>query len=195
MKGPKTARICYRLGAQSANGGEGHADRATDRRRAAGREQLERIGVDDGVAIRAAVDARRQEQDTPLAGFLDRRAQPVVSGAAVVEHLDKERRRRRGIQFEAGLLKNVLGQSEGVAVRVQVACVFLEQGQDPVDLLVAPAPESGGVLELALHGVALGAASGGQRAPIAIGPGMRETEQSENLDHLLSSASLVAAWT
>jgi len=102
---PHLQDVPYCFGAQSANGGEGHADRATDGRRAAGREQFERIGIDHGAAICAAVDAGRQEQDAPLAGFLDRGAQPVVGGAAVVQDLGKEGRRRRGIELQARLMK------------------------------------------------------------------------------------------
>jgi hypothetical protein len=89
---PHLQDLPYRLGAQSANGGEGHADRATDRSRTSGRDQLECIGVDNRVSIATAVDARWQQQDAPLAGFLGRGAQPVVGGAAVVQDLGEEGR-------------------------------------------------------------------------------------------------------
>ena len=47
--GPHLQDVAYRLGAQSTNGRGGHADRATDRSRTDGREQLERIGVHNGL--------------------------------------------------------------------------------------------------------------------------------------------------
>ena len=87
-------------------------------------------------------------------------------------------------------MKDALGQSESVAMRVQIAGVFLQQGQDAIELLVSPASESGGVLELAFHGVALGTPSCGQRATVPIGPGMREAKEAQDLDDLIGEKQL-----
>ena len=190
MNGPKTARICRMCRTVSAP----RPRMAVSGTRipplgepacAVAGDELERVGVDDGIPVGAAVDARRQDQHAPLACLLDRGAQAVVGGAAVVQDLGEEGGRGRGIELAAGLMKDVLGERQRVAVRVQIAGVLLEQGQDAVDLLVGPATQLGSLLELALHGVAFGPAPGGQRAAVASCPGVRKAEEPDNLRDLV----------
>ncbi len=93
--GPHLQDVPYGLGAEAADRGERHADAAACGACLGGAgDELDRVGIDDREPVGAAVDARRQDQHAPLACLLNRGAQAVVGGAAVVQDLGEEGRAR-----------------------------------------------------------------------------------------------------